>query len=90
MAKELSEITNKDIEESLTTLLKGTLSAVSKFSVRRRFIDLLIKNEVELSKEDQISLLVGDDSDDYSKKINKTMLDKGYILSTHSYSRHLY
>jgi tryptophanyl-tRNA synthetase len=89
MAKELSNITTEEIEEALKPLLK-TYSIVSKFSIRQKFIDILDERGIKLSKEEAIMIHVGDDSDNYSKKINKIMFDKGYILSTHSYSRHLY
>jgi hypothetical protein len=49
--------------------------------------DLLEENGIRLSKEEAIMIHVGDDSDKYSKRINKIMFDKEYILSTHSYDK---
>jgi hypothetical protein len=87
MTKILSEITDADIEKGLEPLLRNARTSPSKFSVRQAFMDVLKAKEVPLSKEEAVSLYVGDDTDDYSKRINKFMLDKGYILSSHSYDR---
>jgi hypothetical protein len=87
MSKTLSEISNADIEKGLKPLLNNASISPSKFSVRQAFINVLKTNEIPLSKEEAVSLYVGDDTDDYSKRINKFMLDKGYILSTHSYDK---
>jgi hypothetical protein len=87
MTKTLGEISNGDIENGLEPLLKNVRTSPSKFSVRQAFINVLKANEVPLSKDEVISIYVGDDKDEYSKRINKFMLDKGYILSTHSYDK---
>ena len=90
MVKTLSEISNLDIEKGLEPLLNNARTSPSKFAVRQAFINVLKANEVPLSKEEAVSLYVGDDTDDYSKRINKFMFDKGYILATHSYNKSLF
>jgi hypothetical protein len=87
MVKTLTDISNEDIEKGLGPLLSNIRASPSRFAVRQAFINVLKANEVPLSKEEAISLYVGDDRDDYSKKIDKFMLDKGYILSSHSYNK---
>ena len=87
MAKTLTDITDGEIEKALKPLLKTVHFSASKFSVRQTFIDLLKENGINLSNEERICLHIGDDSDEYSKRINKVMTKKGYLLSTHSYDK---
>ena len=77
MAKTLGEISTEDIGKGLEPLLENNPPSVSKFSARQAFINVLKANEVPLSKEEAVSLYVGDDTDDYSKRINKFIHFRG-------------
>jgi hypothetical protein len=87
MTKVLSAISKGDIEKGLEPLFKNVRTSPSKFAVRQAFINVLKVNKIPLSKEEAVSLYVGDNQDMYSKRIDEIMTKHGYTLSGHTYDK---
>ncbi len=85
MEEKQIDFPEENVRRELSGLLKEKPKTISRFAIRSKVLGILKETNYPLTVNNIVEFNVGDDSDDLSKKVNKIMIEKGYLPASDNY-----